>query len=105
MAVARGEVWWSDDPVLGRRPVLVLSRDAVLGSLERPLIAPLTTRRREIPTEVALDVEDGLPQPCVVSLDNVQPLQRALLVERITGLDADRMLEVCTALAAAVECD
>lgn len=103
--VARGEIWWSEDPVLGRRPVLVLSRNAVLGSLDRPLVAPLTTRQREIPTEVALDGDDGMSQPCVVSLDNVQPLQRALLVERITGLGADRMLEVCAALAAAVECD
>lgn len=103
--VARGEVWWSEDPELGRRPVLVLSRDRVLDSLNRPLVAPLTTRRRDIPTEVALDVEDGLAQPWVVSLDNVQPLQRELLVERIAGLSPERMIEVCAALAAAVECD
>lgn len=102
---ARGEVWWSEDQVLGRRPVLVLSRNAVLGSLARPLVAPLTTRKRGIPTEVSLDVDDGMSQPCVVSLDNIQPLARALLVERITGLGAERMGEVCAALAAAVECD
>lgn len=103
--VARGEVWWSEDPTLGRRPVLVLSRNAVLGSLERPLVAPLTTRVRHLPTEVALDAEDGVSQPCVASLDNVQPLARALLVERITGLRPERMAQVCSALAAAVECD
>ena len=103
--VARGEVWWSEDPVLGRRPVLVLSRDAVLGALERPLVAPLTTRVRELPSEVPLDAEDGLPRPCVVSLDNVQPVSRAVLVDRITRLGSGRMRQVCDALAAAVDCE
>jgi mRNA interferase MazF len=98
-------VWWSEDPALGRRPVLVLSRTAVLPNLERPLVAPLTTRVRELPTEVALDADDGMPRPCVVSLDNVQPLSRALLVERIGLLNPARMREVCEALAAAVECE
>jgi len=91
--------------VLGRRPVLVLSRDAVLGSLARPLVAPLTTRVRGLPTEVALDGADGMPRECVVSLDNVQPLARVLLVERIARLSPDRMARVCRALALAVECD
>ena len=102
--VARGEVWWSEDATLGRRPVLVLSRTAVLPALRRPLVAPLTTRLRGIPTEVALDTDDGLPRPCVVSLDNVQPLAASLLVERITTLAPDRLAEVCTALAVASGC-
>lgn len=91
--------------MLGRRPVLVLSRNAVLGSLARPLVAPLTTQVRDLPTEVALDGEDGAPRACVVSLDNVQPLARSLLVERIGRLSPDRMLDVCRALAVAVECE
>jgi len=98
-------VWWSEDPVLGRRPVLVLSRDAVIERLRRPLVAPLTTRRRGIPTEVALDADDGVPRPCVVSLDNAQPMSSALLVERIAALPPDRMAEVCRALEVAVDCD
>lgn len=103
--VARGEVWWSEAPDLGRRPVLVLSRDAVLGVLRRPLVAPLTTRVREVPTEVALEVDDGVPRPCVVSLDNVQPLAASLLVDRITRLDPERMAAVCEALAVATDCE
>jgi mRNA-degrading endonuclease toxin of MazEF toxin-antitoxin module len=101
--VARGEIWWSEDEVLGRRPVLVLARHAVIGALRRPLVAPLTTRARGIPTEVALEIDDGVPRPCVVSLDNVQPLSAALLVERVTRLDAARMTQVCDALAIAVD--
>jgi mRNA interferase MazF len=91
--------------VLGRRPVLVLSREAVLPALSRPLVAPLTTRVRGIPTEVPLDEADGLPQPCVASLDNVQPLAKSLLVDRISQLDVGRMRQVCAALAVAAGCD
>ncbi len=98
-------MWWSEDPALGRRPVLVLSRQAVLGVLRRPLVAPLTTRVRGLPTEVPLDADDGLPQPCVVSLDNIQPLAAALLVDRIAHLGPERMTAVCDALSFAVECD
>jgi mRNA interferase MazF len=90
---------------MGRRPVLVLSRDAVLPVLTRPLVAPLTTRVRGIPTELPLDEADGLPQPCVASLDNMQPLAAALLVERITQLGPERMQQVCSALAIATGCD
>lgn len=102
--VARGEVWWSEDARLGRRPVLVLSRSAVLPALARPLVAPLTTRVRGLPTEVALDTDDGVPQPCVVSLDNVQPLAAGLLVEHITTLTPGQMTAVCRALAVATDC-
>lgn len=103
--VARGDIWWSEDPSLGRRPVLVLSRQGVLPALRRPLVAPLTTRVRGLPTEVPLDEDDGVPEPCVASLDNVQPLAAALLVERITSLSVGRMADVCHALAVAVDCD
>ena len=72
--------------------------------LSRPLVAPLTTRVRGLPSEVALDADDGVPQPCVVSLDNVQPLAAALLVERITVLSPVRMAAVCNALAVATDC-
>lgn len=104
MVIRRGELWWSEAEPLGRRPVLVLSRDLVLAALARPLVAPLTTRVRGIETELPLGPEDGLPRDCVASLDNVQPLDASLLVERIGRLDAARMRNVCAALAIATDC-
>jgi len=83
---------------------MVLARDSALPALRRPLVAPLTTTIRGIPTEVTLDEDDGLPQPCVVSLDNVQPLALPLLTERITRLGPDRMAAACRALTFAVDC-
>jgi mRNA interferase MazF len=84
--------------------MLVLSRSAVLPVLARPLVAPLTTHVRGLPTEVALGADDGVPRSCVVSLDNVQPLASALLVEKVTTLSPVRMREVCQALAVATGC-
>lgn len=105
MVIRRGEVWWSEDPAMGRRPVLVLTREAALPALSRPLVAPITTQIRGVTTEVALDEDDGMSRPCVVSLDNVQPMARSLLVRRITQLDPLTMRRVCHSLALAVSCE
>lgn len=102
--VARGQVWWSESPEWGRRPVLILTRDGVADRLSSVLVALITTVRRDVPTEVALDTGDGLPRPCVVNLDNVATTPTAFLVEPITRLGLDRMHEVCRALALATGC-
>jgi mRNA interferase MazF len=52
---ARGEVWWSELPEIGRRPVVVLSRDAAIPRFRRALVAPCTTTVRRLPSEVVLD--------------------------------------------------
>ncbi len=60
---------------------------------------------RQIPTEVDLDRSDGMPSPCCLALDDVAPIRTALCTDRITELSAQRMHEVCAALAVAVGCD
>ncbi|CAN5440784.1 type II toxin-antitoxin system PemK/MazF family toxin [soil metagenome] len=102
--VARGEVWWAELPALGRRPVVVLTRDEVVAALAGVIVAQVTTHRRDLPTEVPLDADDGMPRPCVVSLDNVATERKAYLVERITRLGPDKMADVCRALARATGC-
>ena len=54
-------------PPAGRRPVVLLSRDEAYAVRELVTVAPLTTRRRRIPTEVALGRADGLPRRCVAN--------------------------------------
>lgn len=81
-----------------------MTRDAAIPVLTWLLVAPITRTVRGIPTEVALDADDGMPQPCAVTLDNVRPVRAALLTTRITTLDPDRMGEVCDALRTAVAC-
>jgi mRNA interferase MazF len=102
--VKRGDVWWGEHPDLGRRPYLVLTREAAIPVLNAVIAVPATRRIREIPTEVVLDENDGMPERCALSLDNVTTLPKSLLVERICRLPGDRMLEVCRALGAATAC-
>lgn len=102
--VARGEVWWSDSPLWGRRPVLILTRAEVVDRLSSIMAAAITTVHRDIPTEVHLDTADGLPRSCVINLDNVMSVPRSFLVERITRLGPDRMNMVCRALGHATGC-
>jgi mRNA interferase MazF len=102
--VTRGEVWWVDDPDVGRRPHLVLSRDASIPVLNAVLAVPATRTIRNIPTEVALGPDDGMPERCVLSCDNTTVLSKALFVEPICALDQDTMAAICRALGYATGC-
>lgn len=100
----RGEVWWAEMPAEGRRPVLVMTRDAAIPILRRIIVVPITRRVRGIPTEVLLDEDDGMREPCAASLDNIRVADRSLLTERITSLGAVRLRQVCSALKVAIDC-
>lgn len=103
---ARGEVWWCELPEVGRRPVVVLSRDAAIPRLRRALVGPCTTTIRGIPTEVRLEPrEDPIPRVSVVNLDSVESVSLATLVERLGRLSDPRMREICSALEVAVACE
>jgi mRNA interferase MazF len=102
---ARGEVWWCELPDIGRRPVVVLSRDAAIPRLRRALVAPCTTTLRGLASEVALEPgDDPVPRRSSINLDSVESVSVAVLVERLGRLSDDRMREVCAALEVAVEC-
>lgn len=104
IAPRRGDVWWTDVPDGGRRPALVLTRDAAIPHLNRILIVPATRRVRGIPTEVALDGDDGMPASCVLTLDNLTVVPKRVLTSYLTRLNAERMAQVCTALQVAAAC-
>lgn len=101
----RAEVWWCELPDLGRRPVVVLSRDAAIPRLRRSLVAPCTTTIRDLPSEVLLEPgEDPIPRRSAVNLDSVESVSVAVLVDRLGRLSDDKMRKVCAALATAVDC-
>ena len=101
----RGELWWCELPDIGRRPVLVLSRDAAIPRLRRTLIAPCTTNIRDLPSEVLLEPgADPVPRLTAINLDSVESVSIAVLVERLGTLSSERMREVCAALEVAVDC-
>lgn len=67
MRPRRGEVWWGEEPQRGRRPYLVLTRNAVIGELSEVLVAVVTRTMRRIPTQVEIDKSDGMREPCAVT--------------------------------------
>jgi mRNA interferase MazF len=82
-----------------------MTRQAVVGQLRSVLVAPVTTRVRNLPSEVALGPEHGMPKPCVANLDNLALVNTELLGAVICELDAPTMAEMCAALAVAVGCE
>ncbi len=102
MIPMQGDIWWAE--VEGqRRPVLVVTRSEVVPVLNRILVAPITRTVRGIPTEIPLDAEDGLPEPCAASFDNLQPIRKSLLTDRL-GSIRRRRRDICNALNAVSDC-
>ncbi|WP_125612285.1 type II toxin-antitoxin system PemK/MazF family toxin [Specibacter cremeus] len=102
---ARGELWWCELAQIGRRPVVVLSRDAAIPRHGRALVAPCTTTIRALPSEVVLKPgDDPIPHRSAVNLDSVESVSLAVLVTRLGRLADSRMREICAALEIAVDC-
>ncbi len=100
----RGEVWWGEIEGVGRRPFLVMTRSAAIPVLHNLLAVPVTRTVRNLPTELPLGPDDGMPSDCAASFDNMRVVPKAYLVDRQCALDAVRMIEACVALRAAVDC-
>ena len=81
-----------------------MTRTAAIPVLHSVLAAPVTRSVRDIPTEVRLGPDDGMPTECAASFDNLRVVAKAYLVERQCGLDPVRLAEACAALRAAVDC-
>lgn len=101
-APRQAEVWWAEVETM-RRPVLVVTRSEAVGVLTGIVVAPVTRTVRDIPTEVALGPDDGLPVACAASFDNLQRINRAALTERLGDVSMRRG-EICGALRALADC-
>src|SRR5512134_2331117 len=98
----RGEVWWCEPPEIGRRPVVVMSRDAAIPRLRRTLVAPCTTTIRGLASEVVLEPgADPIPRRSAVNLDSLESVSIAVLVSRLGRLADGRMRDICAALEVA----
>jgi mRNA interferase MazF len=102
----RGEVWWVDmPPPAGRRPAVLLSRDAAYRVRAAITVAPITRTMRNIPVEVALDRSDGMPVRCVVNLDDITTLPKVLIKQRITALSPGKIHQIDDAIRFALDLD
>ena len=102
----RGEIWlYTFKPPDKKRPVVVLTRQAVLPLLRTAMVAPVTSDVRGLPSEVAVGIAEGLKHDSVINLDRVQTVEQQLLRHYVGSLDEAKMASVCRALAIATGCE
>lgn len=100
----RGEIrWYTFKAPDKRRPVLILTRNSILDVIGEVTVAPLTSTIRNIPSEVILTPEDGMPKTCAVNLDHLQTVAKAKLGSFITRLTDQQMDKIKVALLFALE--
>jgi mRNA interferase MazF len=95
----RGEVrWYKFARPDKNRPVVILTRDSALDFLGEVTVAPITSTIRDIPTEVLLTKEDGMPRDCALNLDHIQTVSKGMIGPLITTLSPMKMSDLRTAL-------
>jgi len=91
----KGEIWWANLPSpIGKRPVVLLSRDEAYSVRNAVTVAEVTSTIRNIPVEVNLGIEDDLPKKCVINLDTIITIRKELLVEKIIDLAPEKIDKV-----------
>lgn len=102
--IQRGDVrWYRFGRPDKQRPVVILTRAAALEFLSEVTVAPVTSTIRDIPTEVVLTGDDGMPRTCVANLDHIQTVSRTKVGALVTTLSAERMGEIAAALCFALD--
>jgi mRNA interferase MazF len=82
-----------------RTPVLVLTRNSAIAVLNSVTIAPIASTIRNIPTEVILTRDDGLPNTCAANFDNVHTVPKYNAGDRIARLTPRQMKEAVATVA------
>jgi mRNA interferase MazF len=97
--MTRGEVWWARMPLpVGRRPVVLVSRDAAYAVKTTITVAEVSTTVRGIPSEVPLGAADGLPRRCAANADHLVTISKARLEARLAQLRPDKLAALDEAL-------
>jgi mRNA interferase MazF len=77
---------------------VLLSRDEAYRFRASITAAEITSTIRQIPVEVLLTKEDGLPKMCVANLDSIITFQKGLLKDRICLLSPEKLEAVNRAI-------
>ena len=95
----QGDVYWVNFKKPDkRRPVLILTRSGAIPELNAVTVSSITSTIRDVQSQVWLNEEDGMPEECVVNLDNIQTISKSKLGSYITHLSKERMEEVFEAI-------
>ncbi len=103
--LSRGDVFLCSFPAPDKdRPVLILTRDAAISHLNTVTVSPVTSTIRGVPSEVRLDVDDGMKGPCAANCHNIVSVSQRRLIKRVGRVSSRRMDEVCSAIRFALGC-
>lgn len=95
----QGDIYWiTFNKPDKRRPVLILTRTSAIRELNAVVVAAITTTIRDVDSQVLLGTEDGMPDECVINLDNIQTVGKNRLETYITHLPRAKMNEVFKAI-------
>jgi mRNA interferase MazF len=100
----RGDVWFADVQGDKRRPVLILTREPLTRHLHSVICAPITSKIRNLSTEVAIGTEAGLVHDSVANFDNMFLLPRSRLLRRLGRVEDATLPLVCAAATRAIGC-
>ena len=94
-----GEIrWYEFKPPDKKRPMLILTRNSILDYLDEVTVAPVTTTVRDIPSEVPLSREDGMPRTCAINFDHIQTVSKGKIGALIATLPKEKLLQVRQAI-------
>jgi mRNA interferase MazF len=102
--VAQAELWLVETPNQKRRPVLVVSRDAVIPVVNSVVVAPVTSTIRRIPTCIPVGRDQGIDHDSVATFDSLAAVPKSVLTTRLGSLGLDGRSQICRALAAMADC-
>lgn len=100
----RGDVYDAALPG-GRHPAVIVTRDRAIPLLRNVCVVAVTSRARDLPTEVPLDSLNGLARDCVANCDNLFTIPKRTLERRRGALGPDQVRRLDDALRIALELD
>lgn len=100
----RGEIWLAETGGK-RRPVLILTRSAVIDVRRLVTVAEITTSIRGLVAEVQVDhVGLDLDHQSAINCDGLHTIPQSMLTEHLATADEHTMERVCAAAAYAIGC-
>jgi mRNA interferase MazF len=103
VVVNRGDVCIVDlGGRIGRRPVVILTRNNVIAFLNKVTVAEITTQGKGYPTEIPIQTAGNLPRDSYVLADNIHTIPKNLLQKHTGTLDRETMHRVSRAVVLAL---
>jgi mRNA interferase MazF len=82
---------------------LILTRNSILEYLDEVTVAPITSTVRDIPSEVFLSKNEGMPRDCAINFDHIQTVSKRNIGSLITQLSTAKSKQVREAIAFALD--